>query len=136
MEPTWGSHSHFVGIRYIIRGPIRRNVVCSNSLSHSLPYNNSPPYLCFPLFGGWYTYNKSCIRCGFCVFMITGGIINIRFFNVTSKVWSLVSLGVGPLYITSSWFSYSQFGFSYFGCTSGIHIICWIVYGWSFPWRS
>jgi uncharacterized membrane protein len=136
MEPTWGSHSHFIKIKYAIRGPIGWNIVCSSSPSHSSPYNNNPPYFCFPLFGEWYTYSRSCIKCGFCVFTIIGGIINIRFFNAANKVWSLVSLGVGPLYITSSWFSYSRLKLSYFGCTSGIHIICWIVCGWSSPWRS
>jgi hypothetical protein len=125
--PTWGSHSHFVGIRCMIRGSIRRSIIYSGSLSRSSPYNSSTPYLCFPFLGGWYTYNRSCIRCGSYIFMITGRVINIRFFSAANEMCSLVSSGVGPLYITSSRLSYSRFGFSYFGCTSGIHIICWIV---------
>jgi hypothetical protein len=60
---TWGFHNHFVGIRYTTRGPFGRNVVCFNSLSHSSPYNNNPPYLCFPFIGKWYTYSRSCIKC-------------------------------------------------------------------------
>jgi hypothetical protein len=32
----------------MIGGPIGKNVVCFSSLSHSSPYNNNPPYLCFP----------------------------------------------------------------------------------------
>jgi len=109
---TWGSHSHFVDIRYMTRGPIGRNVVYSNSLSRFSPYSSSTPYLCFPFLGKWYTCSKSCVRCGSYVFMITKGIINIRSSNAANKVCSLVSLRVGPFYITSSWLSYSWLRFS------------------------
>jgi hypothetical protein len=131
---TWGSHSHFVEVKYMTKGPIEKNVVCSNSLLCFLPYNSSPPYLCFPFFSRWYTYNKSRIKCGFCIFIIVGKVINIRPFSVTIEVCSLVSLGVGPLYIISFWLSYSQFEFLYFGCINGIHNISWIVCGWGSPW--
>jgi len=114
------------------RGPIGRNIVCFGSPLCSLPYNSSPPYLHFPFFGGWYTYGKSCIKCGSYVFMITWRVINIRSFSVANEMCSLVSLGIGLFYITSSWLSYYWFGFLYFGCTNGIHIIC----GWSSPWGS
>jgi len=115
---TWGFHSHFVEVRYTTRGPIRRSVVCSSSLSLSLLYSGSPPYLCFSFLCGWYTYNRFRIKCGSCVFMIVRRVINIRSFSVASKMCSLVLLRVGPLYITSSWVSYFRFRFSYFGCTS------------------
>jgi hypothetical protein len=118
--PTWGSHIHFVKIRYITRRPIRRKVVCSNSLSRSPPYSNNPPYLCCPFVGGWYTYSKSYIRRGFYFFTIVRGIFNIGDFSAANEVCSLISTGVGPLYIISSWLSYFQLKFSYFGCTDGI----------------
>jgi hypothetical protein len=125
----WGFHNHFVKVRYITRGPIRRSAVCYGSPSHSSPYSGSPPYLCFPFFGRWYTHSRSRIKCGSYVFMIVWWIINIRYFSAANEMCSLVSSRVGPLYITSSWLSYSQFKFSYFGCTSGIHIIYWVVCG-------
>jgi hypothetical protein len=129
-------HYHFVKVRYTIGGPIRKNMVCFCSLLCFLPYSSNPPYLCFPFLGRWYTYNRSRIICGSCVFTIVGRIINIRAFNVTSEVCNLVSSWVGPLYITSSWLFYTQFGFSYFGRIGGMHIICWIVCGQGPPWGS
>jgi hypothetical protein len=133
--PTWGSHSHFVEIKYMTRGPIGRSVVCSSSPLHFSPYNSSTPYLCFPFLDRWYTYNMSHIICGFYVFTIARGVINIKSFNAVSEVCSLVSSRVGPFYITSSLFFYSWFGFSYFGCSDGIHIICWIIYSWGSLWE-
>jgi hypothetical protein len=134
--PTWGFHTHFVKIRYRTRASIGRNVDCSSSPSCFSPYNSNTPYLCFPFLGKWYTYNKSYVKYGSCIFMIARKVINIRFFSVVSEVCNLVSSRVGPFYITSSWFFYSWFGFSYFGCTDGIHIICWIICSWGFLWRS
>jgi hypothetical protein len=125
---TWGFHIHFVEIKYMTRGPIGRSVVCFGSFSHFLPYIKNPPYLCFPFFSKWYTYSKSQIKCGFYVFTIAIGVISINTLSAISEVCSLVSLGVGPLCITSSWLFYFQFEFSYFGRTSGIHIIRWVVY--------
>jgi len=121
---TWGLHSHFVKGKYMTRGPTVRNVVCFGSFSHFSPYNGSPPRLCFPFLGQCYTYNRSCSRCGFYVFMIVGGVLNIKAFNAVNEVCILVSIRVGPFYTTFSWLFYSQFRFSYFGCTSGFHIIC------------
>jgi hypothetical protein len=132
----WGSHSHFVGARYIIGGPIGRNVVCFCSPSRSLPYNSSTPYLCSPILGRWYTYSRSHIKYGFYIFTIIEGVISIRFFNATNEMCSLVSLRVRPLYITSSSLYYSRFEFSYFGCTGGIHIICWLFVARVSPWGS
>ncbi len=42
---TWGSHSHFIGVRYTTRGPIMRNIVCFSSFLPLSPYNNNPPYI-------------------------------------------------------------------------------------------
>jgi hypothetical protein len=64
--PTWGFHNHFVKIKYTIGGPSRGNVVYLSSPSLSSPYNNNPPYLCFPFIGWKYTYNKFYIKCGSC----------------------------------------------------------------------
>ncbi len=47
-------------------------------------------------------HDRSRIKCGSYVFTITGKIINIKYFSVAIEVCSLVSLGVGPLYITFS----------------------------------
>jgi hypothetical protein len=117
---TWRSHSHFVKVMYMIEEPIGRSVVCSNSLLHFSSYSSSPPYLCFPFVGGWYAYSRSCIRCGSYFFMIASKKFNIKAFSATNKMCSLVSIKVGPLYITSFWFFYSQFDFSYFGHTNEI----------------
>ncbi len=133
---TWGFHNHFIGVRYTPRGPNGRSVICSGSPLHSLPYNSSPPYLCLHFFGRWYMYSRFRIRCALCVFTVVAWVISIKAFSATSKVCNLVSIGVGPFYITSSWLSYSWFGFSYFGCTNGIHIIHWIICGWSSSWGS
>jgi hypothetical protein len=117
---TWGFHSHFVRVRYMTRGPIGRNFVYYGSPLHSLPYSNNSPSLCFPFVGGLYTYSRSHIRCGSYFFTIVAKLFNIRVFCVVGEVCSLVSIRVGPLYITSSWLFDSQLGFSYFGCTNGI----------------
>jgi hypothetical protein len=85
---TWVSHIHCVGIKYTIGGPIGRNVVLSNSPSSFLPYNRSPPYLCFPFVDRWYTYSGSCIRCGSCFFTIGVGVFSIKAFNVAIEVCS------------------------------------------------
>jgi hypothetical protein len=105
------------------RDPLRRTLFV---LTHLCAFclNSSPPRLCFPFLGRWYTYKKSCIKCGSYVFTIVGKVIDIRSFSAISKVCSLVSLGVGPSYIISFWLFYSQFKFFYFGCIDGIHIIC------------
>jgi hypothetical protein len=60
------------------------------------------------------------MKCGFYFFTIIGGIFNIGDFNVANEVCSLISTRVGPFYIISSWFSYSQFKFSHFGRADGI----------------
>ncbi len=117
---TWGSHSHFVRIMYTTRGPIGRNVVYFGSPSRSLPYNNNPPYLCFHFIGGWYTYSRFYIRCGFYFFMIVTKVFNIRIFNVANEMCSLIITWVGPLYIIPSCLSYSWFKFSYFARIGGI----------------
>jgi hypothetical protein len=124
---TWGSHCHFVEIRYMTRGPIGKNVVCFNPPSRSSPYNSNPPYLCFPFIGEWYAHSRSYIKCGSCFFIITRRVFSIGVFNVANKVCNLVSIGVGPLYITSSWLFYFQLRFSYFGRIGGIQIIHWVV---------
>jgi hypothetical protein len=116
---TWGFHNHFVRVKYMTRGPIGRNVYFGSLQCFSF-YNNIPPYLCFPFIGRRYTYNKSHIRCGFCFFTIVVGVFNLKAFSATNKMCSLVSIGVGPLYIISSWLYYSRFGFSYFGHIGGI----------------
>jgi hypothetical protein len=121
---TSGSHGHFIRIRYTTREPIERNVVYFDSPSHFSSYSNNPPYLCFPFFGKWYTYNRSCIKCDSYIFTIVKGVINIRALSAASEMCNLVSIGVGPFYITSSWLSYSRLEFLYFGRISGIHIIC------------
>lgn len=125
---TWGFHSYFVEVRYIIGGPIWRNIVYFNSPLRFLLYNNNPSYLCFPFIGEWYAYNDYCIRCGSYFFTIAWGVFNIRAFSATNKVCNLVSIRVGLLYINSFWLSYSQFEFLYFGHISGIQIIHWIIY--------
>jgi hypothetical protein len=99
---TWRSHNHYIRVRYTTRGPIGRSVVCFSSLSCFLPYNSNPPYLCFPFLRKWYTYNRSYIKCGPCVFIIVARIIIIMAFNATNKVCSLVSTKVVPCYIISS----------------------------------
>ncbi len=109
--PTWGSHSHFVRVRYMTRGPIGTSIVCFGSPSHFLPYINNQPYLCFLFLIGWYTYIKFCIICGSYIFTIARNFFSI---SAPSEVCSLVSIGVRPFYITSSLLSYFWFEFSYF----------------------
>jgi hypothetical protein len=57
---------------------------------------------------------------------IVGGVFNIKAFNVSGEMCSLVSSG--PLYITSSQLSYFRLRFSYFGRISGIYIIFWFIH--------
>ncbi len=113
--PNTGIQCHFVKIRYTTRGPIARSIVYFNSPSCSLPYNNNPPYLRFPFIGKWYAYCRSLHQMRFMFFTITRKVFKIGVFNATNKVCNLVSIRVGPLYITSSWLSYSWHGFLYFG---------------------
>jgi len=101
---TWGFHSHFIKVKYITRGPIGKNVVCPNSLLQSSPYNYNPPYLCFLFVGGWYTYIRYWSNVVPISFMIAIKNFNIKAFNATSEMCSLVSMRVGPLYKTSFWF--------------------------------
>jgi hypothetical protein len=105
--PTWGFPNHFVGVMCTTRWPFGRNVVCFNSFSHSSPYINYPPYLCFPFVGKWYTYSRFCIRCGLKKIMIVIKNFNIQAYNAVSEMCSLVFTRFGPLYITSFWFFYS-----------------------------
>ncbi len=133
---TRGSHNHFIGVRYTTRRPIGRSVVCCGSPLCFSTYSINPPYLCFPFLSGWYRYNKFYIRCGSYIFMIAKGVINIRAFNTTNEVCSLAFTRVRPLYITSSWFFYSQFKFSYFGCIDGIHIVLWVACVWGSSRKS
>jgi hypothetical protein len=115
----WGSHNHFVGVRYMIRGTHWREH-CLFWLTFMLfALQQQPTLLVFSFLNRWYTYSRSYIRCGSCVFIIAREFINIKSFGVAIEVCSLVSLGVGPLYITSSWLSYSQFGFCIFGAPMG-----------------
>jgi hypothetical protein len=69
---------------------IGRSVVCFGLSSCSLPYNSSPPYLCFPFVGKWYAYNRSRIKCGSYFFTITIGVFNIKAFSATNEMCSLV----------------------------------------------
>jgi len=108
---TWVSHSHSIKIKQTIRGPIRRNIVCSCSPSCFSLYNNNPPYLCFPFVGRWYAYRRSHIKCGSYFFMITTRVFNIQTFSATNKVCSLVSIKVRPLYITFHGFLIHKLGF-------------------------
>ncbi len=73
--------------------------------------------------------------CGFCFLMIVTRVFSIGVFNVADEMCSLIITWVGPLYIILSCFFNFWFEFSYFGCTSGIQIIRWIVYGYDFSWR-
>jgi hypothetical protein len=115
---TWGSHSHFVWIIYMIGGPTRRSIIYFNSHLRFSPYNNNPPYFCFPFIGGWCAYIKSNIKCDFIFLTIVGGVFNIKAFSVTNEMCSLVS--TIALYIISSQLSYSRLEFSYFGRIGGI----------------
>jgi hypothetical protein len=110
---TWASHSHFIWVKYMVGEPIGRNIVCYASHLCFSPYRNNPPYLCFPIIIRWYTYNRY-------FFTIVIEVFSIKAFSATIKVCSLVSIGVGSLYITSYWLSNSQLEFSYFGCTNDI----------------
>jgi hypothetical protein len=100
--PTWGSCSHFIRIKYKIRGPIGRNIICFNSPSGSFPYSSSPPYLCFPFIGGLYAYKRSCIICCSFFLQLQEKVFSIMVLIAIGEMCSLVSTGVGPLYITSS----------------------------------
>jgi hypothetical protein len=131
--PKWGFHNHFVKVRYTTRGSIGKSIVYSGS---PLPYNNSPPYLCFPFVGRWYAYSRYYIRCGSCFFIIIARIFSIKAFRSVNEMCNLVSTWVGPLYITFFLISYSWFEFSNFGHTDGIQIICWVVCGWGSSWWS
>jgi hypothetical protein len=51
--------------------------------------------------------------------MITTGIFNIKAFNATNKMCSLVSIGVRPLYITSHGFLTPDLGFCILGALVG-----------------
>jgi hypothetical protein len=91
---TWGFHSHFIEIKSTIGGPIGRNVVCFVHLCVLRPIVATHP-ICVFLSLANDTHSRSRIRCGSCVFMIAGKIINIRFFSAANEVCNLVSLGVG-----------------------------------------
>jgi len=133
---TWKFHNRFVQVKCTIRGPIGRNIVCSSLLSCSSPYSSSSSYLWFPFVNKWYAYSGSFIRCGSCFFTIIGEVFNINTFSVFNKMCNLVSVGVGPFYITPSWLFYFIPRFSYFGYTNWIQIIHGIICGRGSSWRS
>jgi hypothetical protein len=116
---TWGFHSHFIKVRSTTWGPIGKNVVYSSAPPHFLPYNNNTPFLCFPFLSGWYTYCRSHIRCGSYIFMIARRVINIKAFNVASKVRSLVSTWFGPLISLPFGFFTSNLSFHILGALMG-----------------
>ncbi len=126
---TWGFHSHFIDIKYMIEGPIGRNVVCSGSPSCSSPYTTTHHICVFILLVDDTHIIGFTLDVVFVFFMITTWVFSIETFNVVNEMCSLVSIGVGPLYITFFWLSYFQFGFLYFKCISGIQIICWVICG-------
>jgi hypothetical protein len=109
--PIWGSHCHFIKDKYTIGRPIRKSVVYYSSPSQSLPSSNNPPYLCFPFLGKSCTYSRSCIRCGSYIFVISGGVINIKAFNAANKMCGLVSLR-GQKHIKVSQFRWIRVLFS------------------------
>jgi hypothetical protein len=121
---TWRFQNYFVRFKYTIRGPIGRSVISFNSHSHYSPYNDSPPYLCFPFVVNDTNIVGLALDVVLVFFMIWARIFNIRFFNVTSEVCILVTIGVKPIYITSFWLPYFWLKFSYFGCIGGIQILC------------
>ncbi len=120
---AWGFHNHFVRIRYMIRDPLGRTLFALVHFCIFHPITTSHPICVFPFVREWYANDRSCVKCGFWFFTIVAWIFSIKVFSVASEMCSLVSTRVGPLYITSPWLFYSRLGFSYFGHTSGIHII-------------
>jgi len=107
--PTWCFHNHFVelgtwhgdslgGTLFVL---VHLRIFCLIVAT---------PHLCFPFFNKWYTYIRSCIRCGFCVFTIARGVINIKAFSATNKcvAWfpqgldHFISLPFGFLTLDSS----------------------------------
>jgi hypothetical protein len=85
----------------MIGGPIEKNIVYFSLVSRSLLYNNSSPYLCFPFIGKLYTCSTSHIKYGSYFFIIGARIFNIKAFSATKEVCNMVSIKIGPLYITS-----------------------------------
>jgi hypothetical protein len=103
--PTWGSHSHFVGIRYTIKGPIGPLGGALFALTHLCTFHivttTHPTYVYLYLVDDTHivgpTSNVVC-----CIFMSVRGVINIKSFSAANEMCNLVSSKVGPLYITSS----------------------------------
>jgi hypothetical protein len=73
------------------REPIEKNIVCFG------PIATTHPTCVFLLL---VNDSRSCIRCGSYFFTIVVGVDIIK--GAANKVCNFVSIGVGPLYITSS----------------------------------
>jgi hypothetical protein len=95
---TWRFQNYFVRFKYTIRGPIGRSVISFNSHSHYSPYNDSPPYLCFPFVVNDTNIVGLALDVVLVFFMIWARIFNIRFFNVNQ----FISLLFGFLTFDSS----------------------------------
>jgi hypothetical protein len=119
----WESHSHFIGVTYTTWGPIGRKVITLVHFCVFRPIATTHPIYVFPLLVDETHIMGLASSVISYFFMITVQIFKIKDFNVVNELCSMVSIGVGPLYITSSWLFYSQRGFLYFGCIGGIQII-------------
>ncbi len=99
---TWGSHNHFVKIRYMIERPIGRNIVFFGSLLCFLPCTTTHPICVFISLVGDTHIIGFTLDVVLVFFMITTRVFNIETFYVINEMCSLVSIGVGALYITFS----------------------------------
>jgi hypothetical protein len=131
---TWGFHSHFVGVKYTIKGPIGNNVVWIGSFLHSSPYSSSPPCVFPSSVGDMHIVGPTSNVV--CFFITIIRIFSIKTFSATNKMCSLgFDRGWTTLYHFLLAFLLPTWDFV-FWAHWWIQIICWIVCGWGSSWRS
>jgi hypothetical protein len=123
---TWRSHNHFVEIRHNHILLARMLFVQTHFHTFHLVETTHPTCVFPSLVDDMYIIGLA-LDVVLTFLRLLQEFFNIRAFSAISEVCSLVSIGVGPFYITSSWFFYFQFIFSYFEDTSGIQIIRCVI---------
>jgi hypothetical protein len=132
----WGSHSHFIEIKYTTRKPLEGTLfTLVHLLALRLTITTHFIYVFPSLVNDTHILGLALdVIPAFLWLQEELSALNLSMQSAKCVVWSPSRLDhFISLYLS---FFYSRLKFLYFECTSGIHIICWIICGWGFLWLS
>jgi hypothetical protein len=95
-----GVHLGAIGFNLLRLPPTCQSVFHSQTHFLSLKHPCTPHLITNLMLGLW--HSRSCIKCGSYFFIIARWIFNIKIFNATIEMCTLVSTSVGSIYIISS----------------------------------